>query len=313
MYDEADLLPISALQHLAFCERQWALIHLERLWAENPLTVEGHHLHDRTHEPETESRGDLRIARGLRLRSLRLGLSGIADVVEFRRLSGNEVRSHSEPSAVIPSADSHEPALTTAHDDARSALECGSEAARSCRLPLAKDKAVAGATALQGASRTFAGRSDSEGLGTSQAGVSLPGVRGLWQPAPVEYKRGRPKLGPYDEIQLCAQALCLEEMLGVAISAGALYYGQPHQRQEVALTGELREQTEKLATRLHELTRIGRTPLASYEKKCESCSLLALCMPKTTGGRKSVDRYLASMLEHEGLPPPADGWAPGDS
>jgi CRISPR-associated exonuclease Cas4 len=102
-------------------------------------------------------------------------------------------------------------------------------------------------------------------------------------------------------------------MLGVAVPSGALYYGQPHQRHEVALTAELREQTEKLAARLHDLTRIGRTPLATYEKKCESCSLLTLCMPKTTGGRKSVDRYLAGMLEHEGLPPPADGWAPGDS
>lgn len=243
MYDEADLMPISALQHLAFCERQWALIHLEGQWAENPLTVEGHHLHDRTHQPETESRGDLRIARGLRLRSLRLGLSGIADVVEFQRVAG------------VPEESADPPNQTP-------------------------------------------------------AGVRLHGVRGLWRPAPVEYKRGRPKLGPYDEIQLCAQALCLEEMLGVAISAGALYYGQPHQRQEVALTVELREQTEKLAARLHELTRIGRTPFATYEKKCESCSLLSLCMPKTTGGRKSVDRYLAGMLEYDGLPPPPDGSPP---
>jgi CRISPR-associated exonuclease Cas4 len=86
-------------------------------------------------------------------------------------------------------------------------------------------------------------------------------------------------------------------MLGVAIPSGALYYGQPHQRQEVLLTVELREQTEKLAARLHELTRTGRTPLAIYEKKCESCSLLALCMPKATGGRKSVDRYLESMMD----------------
>jgi CRISPR-associated exonuclease Cas4 len=243
MYDEADLLPISALQHLAFCERQWALIHLEGLWAENRLTVEGHHLHDRTHQSESESRGDLRIARGLRLRSLRLGLSGIADVVEFRRLASAPEGQLSPPS--------------------------------------------------QG-----------------PAGVPLPGARGLWQPAPVEYKRGKPKLGPYDEIQLCAQALCLEEMLGVGISAGALYYGQPRQRQEVALNAELREQAEKLAARLHELTRIGRTPLATYEKKCESCSLLSLCMPKTTGGRKSVDRYLAGIFESGGLPPLKDGSPP---
>ena len=287
MYDEADLLPISALQHLAFCERQWALIHLEGLWAENPLTVEGHHLHDRTHQPETESRGDLRLARGLRLRSLRLGLSGIADVVEFRRLSGNEVQSDSDPE--------------------------GSEGEESRSDPQTRARSLAQSTASGQSEIPRYARNDAEGLGVTQAGVCLPGVRGLWQPAPVEYKRGRPKLGPYDEIQLCAQALCLEEMLGVAVPSGALYYGQPHQRHEVALTAELREQTEKLAARLHDLTRIGRTPLATYEKKCESCSLLTLCMPKTTGGRKSVDRYLAGMLEHEGLPPPADGWAPGDS
>jgi CRISPR-associated exonuclease Cas4 len=230
MYDEADLLPISALQHLAFCERQWALIHLEGMWAENPLTVEGHHLHDRTHKPETESRGDQRVARGLRLRSLRLGLSGIADVVEFHRM------------AEVPKAYASQPNQTP-------------------------------------------------------AGVNLPGVPGKWRPAPVEYKRGRPKLGPYDEIQLCAQALCLEEMLGVCIPAGFLFYGEPRQRHEVELTGGLREQTEKLAARLHELTRAGKTPPARYEKKCESCSLLTLCMPKTTDGRKSVGRYLSGIID----------------
>ncbi len=230
MYDEADLLPISALQHLAFCERQWALIHLEGMWAENRLTVEGHHLHDRTHKPETECRGDVRTARGLRLRSLRLGLTGVADVVEFHRAANP-----TEPQG----ADSAEKA----------------------------------------------------------PGVRLPGVAGLWQPKPVEYKRGRPKLGPYDEIQLCAQALCLEEMLAVCIPAGFLFYGEPRQRHEVELAGALREQTEKMAARLHELTQAGKTPPAHYEKKCESCSLISLCMPKTTGGRKSVDRYLSSTLD----------------
>jgi len=230
MYDEADLLPISALQHLAFCERQWALIHLEGMWAENRLTVEGHHLHDRTHKPERESRGNVRTARALRLRSLQLGLTGVADVVEFHR--------------------------------------------------------VANPTEPQGANS-----------GVKAAGVRLAGVPGLWQPNPVEYKRGRPKLGPYDEIQLCAQALCLEEMLGVEVPSAALFYGQPHQRLEVPLTPALREQTEQLAARLHELTRAGKTPPAHYEKKCESCSLLTLCMPKTTGGHKSVDRYLSGIID----------------
>jgi CRISPR-associated exonuclease Cas4 len=220
MYTEEDLLPISALQHLAFCERQWALIHLEGVWMENRLTAEGRVLHDRAHQAETESRGGVRIARGLRLRSLRLGLSGIADVVEFHR---------------------REP------DDAE--------------------------------------------------GVRLPNLRGLWQPFPVEYKRGRPKKGPFDEIQLCAQALCLEEMLGATIPHAALFYGTPMRRTEVALSPGLRGQTEHLAERLHELTRSGITPPPVYEKKCESCSLMPVCMPKRLTKRSSVDRYLASALD----------------
>jgi CRISPR-associated exonuclease Cas4 len=230
MCSESDLLPISALQHLAFCERQCALIHLEGLWAENRLTVEGHHLHDRAHQQETESRGDLRVARGLRLRSLRLGLSGMADVVEFHRLAG-----------------ASEVAITQ--------------------------------------------------LGQTPSAVRLPGVRGLWQPKPVEYKRGKPKLGPYDEVQLCAQALCLEEMLAVNVPTAALFYGEPHQRLEVPLIGSLRERTERMAARLQELIRAGKTPTARYEKKCDNCSLLNLCMPKTTGARKSVDRYLSGIID----------------
>ena len=86
-YSEDQLVPISALQHLLFCERQCALIHIENAWAENRLTVEGKHLHEKVHEAGAESRGDVRIARGVRLRSLRLGLTGVADVVEFHRQS----------------------------------------------------------------------------------------------------------------------------------------------------------------------------------------------------------------------------------
>ena len=85
MYTEDNLLPLSALQHLAFCPRQCALIHIEQAWSENRLTAEGRLMHERVHDGEDESRGDVRIVRGLRLRSLRLGLAGIADVVEFHR------------------------------------------------------------------------------------------------------------------------------------------------------------------------------------------------------------------------------------
>ena len=89
MFSEDDLLPISALQHFVFCERQCALIHIEQVWKDNPLTLQGSHLHDRVHETAArrELRGDTLITRGLQVRSLRLGLSGIADIVEFHRTS----------------------------------------------------------------------------------------------------------------------------------------------------------------------------------------------------------------------------------
>ncbi len=86
-FSEDELLPLSALQHLVFCERQCGLIHIDQVWRDNPLTLEGSHRHDRVHEeaPRRELRGDLLIARGLQLRSLELGVSGVADVVEFHR------------------------------------------------------------------------------------------------------------------------------------------------------------------------------------------------------------------------------------
>ncbi len=215
MFSEDDLLPISALQHLAFCERQWGLIHLEQIWGENVLTAQGRLLHERTHEPETETRDDVRIARGLRLRSLRLGLAGQADVVEFHRLpEGPE-------------------------------------------------------------------------------GLLLESVPGRWQPFIVEYKRGRPKIGYEDEVQVCAQALCLEEMLGVAVPAAAFFYGQPRRRQDVQLGSDLRERTEALVARLHELTAAGKTPPAVYSPKCQSCSLVDFCLPATTGPQQSARKYLA--------------------
>ena len=218
VFTEDELLPISALQHLVFCERQWALIHLEQLWSENRLTAEGRILHERVHDAEAESRGDVRIVRGLRLHSLRLGLSGIADVVEFHR-------------------------------------------------------------------------------GTVGKGARLEGVAGFWTPFPVEYKRGRPKPDECDQAQLCAQALCLEELLGTAVPAGALFYGKPRRRTEVVFDSALRARTEQLAARMHELADARRTPPAVYEKKCESCSLIELCLPKVTTGRKSVRRYLSSALD----------------
>jgi CRISPR-associated exonuclease Cas4 len=229
MFTEDDLLPISALQHLAYCERQWALIHLEQAWAENVLTAEGHLMHDRAHEVETEARAGIRIARGLRIHSLRLGLVGMMDVVEF----------------------------SEAHDS-------------------------------------------TENQATKVA-VRIQGVGGYWRPFPVEYKRGQPKLGNCDKIQLCAQVFCLEEMLDVEIASGALFYGRPRRRTEVMFDFALRRETESLAARLHTLYGIGKTPPPVYSPKCPNCSLIDICKPKAMNCRFIAGRYIGASLRELGL------------
>ena len=114
---------------------------------------------------------------------------------------------------------------------------------------------------------------------------------------PVEYKRGKPKKDQCDEVQLCAQALCLEEMLKVEIPVGALFYGQRRRRKVVELNSELRELTESITGRVHELFQTGLTPPAEYTKKCDNCSLLQICLPKSCGRGRSVRRYVERMLE----------------
>jgi len=219
MYSEDDLLPVSALQHLEFCPRRAALIHVEGLWAENAQTAQGRVLHRQVHESTAESQGEIRIARGLRLCSRSLGLFGVADVVEF----------HPRP------------------DDAPGA-------------------------------------------------IALPGRPGRWQPFPVEYKRGRRKPEMSYFVQLCAQALCLEEMLGAAIPAGALYHGQSRRRQTVTLDAALRQRTVALAGRLHELLDTRQTPPPQPGPKCKYCSLAEKCLPKLSSSR-SARAYLARSIE----------------
>jgi len=239
MFDEDDLLPLSALQHLLFCQRQCALIHIEGLWAENRLTALGKRLHERAHrEGERELRGDVCIARGVRLRSLRLGLAGKADVVEFHRLDAT------------------------------------------------------GAPGAPGGRGAEGAATD----GASGQGVPIPDAPGLWRPFPVEYKRGRPKRNRCDEVQVCAQAMCLEEMLGIEVPAGALFYGATRRRFDVAFDAALRAETEDAARRLHAMIDSGVTPRVAREPKCDHCSLAALCLPEATGPARSAARYTRDAL-----------------
>jgi len=218
MHTEDDLLPISALQHMRFCPRQCALIHIERLWSENRLTAKGRIMHAKVHDSPGESRGDLYIARGLRLKSLELGLSGQADVVEFHR------------------------------------------------------------------------------TGDRTGGAELPGRDGRWIPFPVEYKRGKPKRNDCDRVQLCAQAICLEEMLGVSIPRGALFYGKTKRRQPVEFDDELRATTTRTAEELHDMFESGVTPAPSRTPACRSCSMQDCCLTSRADGAGKAERYVKRTL-----------------
>ncbi|NLI78439.1 MAG: CRISPR-associated protein Cas4 [Candidatus Riflebacteria bacterium] len=227
-FDDHALQPLSALQHLRFCERRWALVHLEGVWAENRFTMEGKQLHATVHEASTENRPGLRLARSLRIRSLYYGLIGCADIVEFHR----------------------------------------------CDPP----------------------------PGPGQA-IRLEGSTAWWRPVPVEYKRGKRRRDQCYDIQLCAQVLCLEEMLEVAIPEGVLYQGKIRRRVVVPMDDQLRRETVTLIRRLHALVKAQATPLPTYDRRCESCSLFDQCLPRGIGRAGRVDEWLKWQVQETGEDP----------
>jgi CRISPR-associated exonuclease Cas4 len=116
-------------------------------------------------------------------------------------------------------------------------------------------------------------------------------------PFPVEYKRGKPKIDDSDKIQLCAQALCLEEMMEAKIDEGALFYGKTRHRFNVMFDDLLRQKTKETAMRLHIFIEDGKTPLPAYSPKCKSCSFIDECLPKTIGREVSIKEYLLKEIE----------------
>lgn len=127
-------------------------------------------------------------------------------------------------------------------------------------------------------------------------GISLPGQDGLWQPYPVEYKRGAPKITEMDKLQLCAQAMCLEEMLCCDIPEGAVFYGEIRRREVVDLDEELRGRVRELLLQMHELYRRSHTPKVKPTKSCNACSLKELCLPKLAR-KNCVADYLWKRME----------------
>lgn len=217
-YKEDDYLMLSGLQHFVFCRRQWALIHIEQQWAENYQTTAGELMHKNAHdENKFEKRGDTMIARGLRIASPQLGLSGQCDVVEFHK---------------------------------------------------------------------------------SAEGVTVFGYDGCWKIIPVEYKRGKAKEGKEDEVQLCAQAMSLEEMFLTQIDEGFLFYGETKRRTCVPFGDELRDYVRQCAREMHDYFDRGYTPKVKTSSKCRSCSLSNLCVPKLNK-KGTVNQYIEAHLTDE--------------
>lgn len=199
---DLELLPLSGLQHVIFCPRQCALIHVEGVFTENRFTLEGRHLHERVDDASTRSEEGYRIARALPLVSHRLGVYGVADVVEFHP-----------------------------------------------------------------------------------------------QPYPVEYKRGRRHHRLADQVQLCAQAMALEEMFNVQIPEGALFYNASKRRLIVRFDTGLRETTARAAEDFRRLWTERLTPPPVNDDRCDDCSLRDWCLPGVVATPGRVERYLRQLTE----------------
>jgi len=201
-----DLIPVSALEHYAYCARQCALIHVDQTFDENVYTVRGSLAHERVDIPGSELASGVRYERALPIWSDRLGLIGKADLVEFRP----------------------------------------------------------------------------EG------------------PFPVEYKVGRRGGGAPvrpEDVQLCAQAMCLEEMLGVTVPEGAVFYWATRRRQPVTFTAMLREAVVAAVAAVREQVRSQRLPEAPNDARCRLCSLLPSCLPGVVSARARL-RGLQGELFH---------------
>jgi CRISPR-associated exonuclease Cas4 len=208
-YEEEDLLPLSGIQHFAYCPRQWALIHVEGQWLENASTAQGRIVHHRVDDPYfTETRGSVKTERAIPLISRQLGLFGVADLLEIHeREDGNK---------------------TT---------------------------------------------------------YSL-----------VEYKRGKPKPDDRDEVQLCAQAICLEEMRNTDIEDGYIFYDMIKNRHRVDFSVILRERVRELALAMHSYYEQALTPVAVKSRKCKNCSMANICLPKLGKLGSKADSYIAGLI-----------------
>ena len=133
----------------------------------------------------------------------------------------------------------------------------------------------------------------------SEEGIEIPGKEGFYRLYPIEYKAGKPKDDNIDKVQLCLQAMCIEEMHNIKVPEGAIYYAKVRRREKVVFTQELRQQGQYLIAEMHQLIRDSTTPRPSYSKICDHCSLYNICLPKSKSKFESVDHYINSQMAEE--------------
>ncbi len=145
----------------------------------------------------------------------------------------------------------------------------------------------------------LSGKSDIVEFTESSEGVHLPGRVGYYKPVPVEYKRGSPKNDRCDEAQLCAQAMCLEEMLSTEIPLGYLFYGETKHREEVIFDDNLRSLVTKMCAEMHAYFARGYTPLVKRSRACRSCSLMDICLPEFLDNATTASLYIKQHIEND--------------
>lgn len=204
-FAESDLIPISALEHYAYCPRQAALIHVEMVWDENLYTQRGRFVHELVDQPGVETLGEIRVERALPLWSRRWGLVGRADVVEF-------------------------------HGDT---------------------------------------------------------------PYPVDYKHGPRRRKEHDDLQLCAQAVCLEEMTGRDAPRGAIFHASSQHRREVIFDQALRRRLLEATRRLREILQGQALPPPPNDKRCRQCSLKSSCLPAVVADARRMARLASALYRLE--------------
>lgn len=159
-----------------------------------------------------------------------------------------------------------------------------------------KDKLIVRGMAVKSELLNISGQCDVVEFVEHPAGVSLHGTPGLYRPIPIEYKRGKPKVGREDELQLAAQAICLEEMFLCPIDEGYLYYHETKHRHQVILSDVLKDEVKKIVSKMNDYYRTRHTPRVKTGPHCKSCSLQNICLPELMV-RESVTTYLERRLK----------------